>query len=463
MTGTRATVMLEGSHGVGRRTLAAIAADEARRPLLDVDLNRVGRTGAALEGVLLALRREVALRPEIILLFANVDRLVEVDALDGGRARILSREIDKLDVPVILTATTGCELPLSQTPLRLRVPSPSAETRLALWRRSAPEIEDQAIEEIARRYQIGPGTIASSAKAAEVLSRARGGANVSVRDLVDGVRASIAERMGGLAYRVETGERWDDLVLTQDTLDQINTLIARVRHATEVLDRWGMRARLPRGTGVAALFSGPPGTGKTMVAGLIARELDLELYQVDLSRVVSKWVGETEKQLASIFDAAEAGHALLLFDEADALFAKRTEVKAAVDRYANLEVNYLLQRVEAFGGVTILTTNMDTSIDPALKRRLAAHVVFWPPDEDERAKLWTKMIPPTAPREGELDFDELAAAFPDMAGANIRNAAVAAAFLAAAEGKPITGAHLQRAARLEYRSMGRVLGKRDGS
>src|ERR1044072_8065500 len=131
---------------------------------------------------------------------------------------------------------------------------------------------------------------------------------------------------------------------------------------------------MPRGIGVAALFSGPPGTGKTMVAGLVARALDLELYQIDLSKVVSKWVGETEKQLAKIFEAADVGHALLLFDEADSLFAKRTEVKSAVDRYANLEVNYLLQRIETFGGITVLTTNLDTSIDPALKRRLASHI-----------------------------------------------------------------------------------------
>jgi SpoVK/Ycf46/Vps4 family AAA+-type ATPase len=226
-----------------------------------------------------------------------------------------------------------------------------------------------------------------------------------------------------------------------------------------VLDGWGFRSRIARGTGIAALFSGPPGTGKTMVAGVIAKKLDLELYQVDLSKVVSKWIGETEKQLAQIFDAAEAGHALLLFDEADSLFAKRTEVKGATDRYANLEVNYLLQRVEAFDGIAILTTNMDTSIDPALKRRLASHVVFWPPDDEEREQLWKKMIVATAPVRGDLDFEALSSEYPDMSGANIRNAAISAAFLAASEGDVLEQYHLERAARLEYVSMGRVLGK----
>jgi SpoVK/Ycf46/Vps4 family AAA+-type ATPase len=255
-------------------------------------------------------------------------------------------------------------------------------------------------------------------------------------------------------------QRWDDLVLAPDLLDQVRAVVARVRHAHQVLEGWGFASKVARGGGVAALFSGPPGTGKTMVAGLIARELDLELYQVDLSKVVSKWVGETEKQLARIFEAAEAGHALLLFDEADALFARRTEVKSAVDRYANLEVNYLLQRIESFGGVTVLTTNLDTSIDPALKRRLAAHVVFWPPETEERARLWMSFLPPQAPFEGTLDAEALAEQFPEMTGANIRNAVVAAAFLAAGEGQAITQHHLERAGRGEYVAMGRVISVR---
>jgi SpoVK/Ycf46/Vps4 family AAA+-type ATPase len=211
---------------------------------------------------------------------------------------------------------------------------------------------------------------------------------------------------------------------------------------------------------VAALFSGPPGTGKTLVAGLIARELDREVFRVDLSRVVSKWVGEIEKQLGELFDAAESSDALLLFDEADSLFARRTEVKSSSDRYANLEVNYLLQRIETFQGVTILTTNLDTSIDAALRRRLAGHIVFWPPDHDERVALWERYARCGAPVRGALDLDQLAADYPDMTGANIRNASLAAAFLAAATGGAITQDLLVRAARGEYRAMGRVLGRK---
>jgi len=303
-------------------------------------------------------------------------------------------------------------------------------------------------------HDLGPGGILAAVATARRLNAAP----PDLAAVVTGVRDNIAERMGGLAQRVEVKQGWDELVLGPDTLEQIRGLSARVQHGHTVLEKWGLGKKLHRGTGVAALFSGPPGTGKTMVAGLIARQLELELYQVDLSKVVSKWVGETEKQLAQIFDAADAGHALLLFDEADALFAKRTEVKAAVDRYANLEVNYLLQRVEAFGGITVLTTNLDQSIDPALMRRLAAHVRFWPPELDERITLWKSMFGPGVPVAPDLDLEDLASRYPDMTGANIRNAALAGAFLAAADGGPLTQQHLLRAARSEYVSMGRALG-----
>ncbi|MCW5803157.1 MAG: ATP-binding protein, partial [Deltaproteobacteria bacterium] len=287
-----------------------------------------------------------------------------------------------------------------------------------------------------------------------------GGGAVRAGELRAGLRHNIAERMGGLADRIEVTQTWDDLVLADDLRDQVVALIGRVRHAHQVLDTWGYRRRIARGAGTAALFSGPPGTGKTMVAGLIARELDLELYQVDLSKVVSKWVGETEKNLGRVFDAAEEGHALLLFDEADALFGQRSSnVGGANDRYANLEVNYLLQRVEAFGGIAILTTNLESAIDTALIRRLAAHVVFATPDEDERARLWRHQTTTgTAPIAASADHDHLARAFPKMSGANIRNAAVAAAFLAASDGSPtITQDHLLRAAHAEYRSMGHMV------
>jgi hypothetical protein len=439
---------------VGRRTAVAIAAAAAGRPTIAIDLARLPLGVDALDAARAALTREAVLGGAVAVI-AGADPLDREG--DRSLARILARHLDALPAPVALvTLERGLEVAIGRPVVRVSVPTPPVATRRALWDRAlaAAPLPPDDRDRLAMRYRLGPGGIG----AAIATARRLGADPPRLPDVVAGIRNNIAERMGGLAQRVEVKQAWDELVLGADTLDQVRALGARVQHGHTVLETWRLGAKLHRGSGVAALFSGPPGTGKTMVAGLIARQLELELYQVDLSKVVSKWVGETEKQLAQIFDAADAGHALLLFDEADALFAKRTEVKAAVDRYANLEVNYLLQRVEAFGGITILTTNLDQSIDPALMRRLAAHVRFWPPELDERVALWKSMLNPALPVADDLDVDDLAARYPEMTGANIRNAAIAGAFLAAAEGVALAQQHLLRAARIEYVSMGRALG-----
>jgi len=216
-----------------------------------------------------------------------------------------------------------------------------------------------------------------------------------------------------------------------------------------------MERTLATSRGLTALFSGPPGTGKTLVAGVIARELGLDLYQVDLSKLMSKWLGETERNLAAVFDAAEDGQVILLFDEADSLFAKRTEVRSSNDRYANLEVNYLLQRLDAFEGIAILTTNASGSIDPAFKRRLSFRLSFPFPDEDTREQLWRAHLPPTLPVTGELALDKLARKY-QLSGGYIRNACLRAAFLAAEDGAGVTQQHLERAVALEYAELGKL-------
>ncbi len=449
-------VVIDGSPGVGRRTAVALAAAAHGRPTIGVDLSRLPLGVDALDAALAALAREVVLGGAVAVI-AGADQLDREG--DRSLGRILAKHLDALPGPVALvTLERGLEVAIARPLVRVSVPTPPVATRRALWDRALGDAPVTAAErdQLAMRYKLGPGGVDAAVATARRLRT--DGAAPHLPDVVGGIRNNIAERMGGLAQRVEIKQGWDELVLGADTLDQVRALAARVQHGHTVLETWRLGQKLHRGSGVAALFSGPPGTGTTMVAGLIARQHQHELYQVDPSKVVSKWVGETEKQLAQIFDAADAGHALLLFDEADALFAKRTEVKAAVDRYANLEVNYLLQRVEAFGGITILTTNLDQSIDPALMRRLAGHVRFWPPELDERIALWKSMLNPDLPVADDLDVDDLATRYPEMTGANIRNAAIAGAFLAAAEGVPLAQQHLLRAARIEYVSMGRQLG-----
>jgi len=234
----------------------------------------------------------------------------------------------------------------------------------------------------------------------------------------------------------------------------VRELADQVAARTQVYERWGFGKRLARGRGIAALFSGPSGTGKTMTAEILARHLSLDLYRIDLAGVVSKYIGETEKNLRSIFDAAERSGAILFFDEADALFGKRTEVRDSHDRFANIEVNYLLQRMEDYRGLAILCTNRRSTLDRAFLRRLRFVIEFPFPDADHRRRIWQKMFPPEAPL-GALDFAALARF--EVPGGNIRNIAVNAAFLAAAANQPIAEMHVLLAARREYAKIDKLI------
>jgi ATPase family associated with various cellular activities (AAA) len=450
---------IEGAELTGRRTAVVLATGG---PVLALDLANLGPSPDSLSDALVALRREAALRGAVPLI-AGLEELMSVEGGKDPRMRILAQHLNLGDGPIVLcTSWRGIDVGAQLPAVRVEWPIPDVTTRGELWRELAGATSDHSagFDLLAHRFPLGAGAIRRAIASALVLAGRPPGSPLTPPELQAGIRQNVAERLGGLAERVVIKQTWSELILADDVMTRVVGLVGRVRHAHLVYEQWGYRAKMPRGVGVAALFSGPPGTGKTMVAGLIANELELELYQVDLSKVVSKWIGETEKQLAKLFDAAEAGHVLLLFDEADALFGQRsTEMRGATDRYANLEVNFLLQRIERFNGIVILTTNLDASIDKALKRRLAAHVVFQHPDEDERKQLWTQLLAADgAPLGRDLDAKKLAQLYPQMTGANIRNAALSAAFLAAAEGRNrIDQATVMQAARGEYLSMGHVL------
>jgi len=256
-----------------------------------------------------------------------------------------------------------------------------------------------------------------------------------------------------LAEPFSTSLTWDDVVFPEEVRESLQDIIARAQFKEHVYEDWGFREKLGYGLGLTCLFSGAPGTGKTMVSALLARTLGRQAYRIDLSKIASKWVGETEKNLARVFDEAERAQIILLFDEADSLFGKRTDVRGATDRYANMEVNYLLQRMEAYDGMSILTTNFDTAIDEAFKRRLQFRVQFPLPDEDDRVLLWKRMLPERAKVDSDVNFRQLAKEY-EMSGGNIRNAVLRAAFYAAAEDSPIKHRHMVDAARVEAREMG---------
>ncbi len=265
-------------------------------------------------------------------------------------------------------------------------------------------------------------------------------------------RASSRCTVGDLARVVRPRATWNDLVLPPPQTHQLRALVASVRHRGRVLHGWGFDARTARGLGTTALFAGPSGTGKTLAAEVVARELDFDLIQIDLSQVVSKYIGETEKQLRRVFDAAEDGGTVLLFDEADTLFGRRTEIRDSHDRYANLEVGYLLQRMESFRGLAILTTNARGALDPAFTRRLRAVVTFPYPDPTLRERLWKRAFPAATPVAG-LDAQRLAAL--DLPGGGIASVALTAAFLAAADGGIVREEHVRTAARWEFAKSGR--------
>jgi SpoVK/Ycf46/Vps4 family AAA+-type ATPase len=272
--------------------------------------------------------------------------------------------------------------------------------------------------------------------------------------LWDACRALARPRLEDLAQRILPCAGWDDLVLPDPQKQILRQLAAQVRHRMKVYETWGFSTKGRRGLGVSVLFTGPSGTGKTMAAEVLAHDLRLDLYRVDLASVVSKYIGETEKNLKQVFDAAEEGGALILFDEADALFGRRGEVNDSRDRYANIEVGYLLQRMESYQGLAILTSNFKSAIDPAFQRRLRFTVTFPFPDADQRETIWRNVFPPATPTQG-LDTQKLSQL--NVTGGSIRNIAINAAFIAAELGKPVEMRDLMEAARLEVPKMERSL------
>ncbi len=362
-------------------------------------------------------------------------------------------EEELADVPGLVLATSSDAITWKRRPVVIHEMSrPAGDEARRLWGEELGSTDPGLLDELVARYRLWPGAVQAACRNARAVVPGA----VDAETVHAGVRAHLGDRLRSLATRVEWKQTWSDLVLPRDQLGQIAELIARVKHRTEVLDEWGFGAKIGKGHGVAALLSGPPGTGKTMVAGLIARELGLDLYQADLSKITSKYIGETEKQLGTLFDAAETGQSIILFDEADSLFAKRSEVKSSNDRYANLEVNFLLQRLESFTGIVLLTTNHERSIDEAFRRRLSAHIRFPVPDEAQREGMWRAMLPAAAKVAADIDFAQLAAEF-DLSGGYIKNAALRAAYLAAYEQTQISMRHMWSAARIECEALGRIV------
>jgi hypothetical protein len=433
--------------GADRWTRRAVAADACAR----LGLRAFAAAAADLPAA--AAERDALLRLwEREAVLGACALLLEVDDSDPPEAaRAAQAFAERVRAPVLASAREPLRAGVRAW-TRLDVEKPTPDEQRGLWRGalgSAAAALNGRLDPLVAQFHLGARDIALAG--AEAL--AGDGADVAAR-VWDACRERARPRLDDLAQRIEGAAGWDDLVLPPTQTRTLHEIAAHVRHRARVYESWGFGRRGARGLGISALFAGPSGTGKTLAAEVIAGVLGLDLYRIDLSQVVSKYIGETEKNLRRVFDAAEEGGAVLLFDEADALFGKRSEVKDSHDRYANIEVSYLLQRMEQYRGLAVLTTNLKGALDEAFLRRLRFVVSFPFPDAVQRAGIWRRAFPPATPTEG---LDPAKLAMLEVAGGNIRNIALSAAFLAADEDAPVRMQHLLRAARGEMAKLEKPL------
>jgi hypothetical protein len=446
-------IQLSGPDPADCRAVAAAAAAAVGLRLAVVPADLVPAVAAELDALVRLWEREAALGGSVLLV--EWDSLGPDPAADPARARSVGRLIDRLHGLVIVTDRERRRI-AHRPAVSFDVARPTSAEQRAAWHAAlgpSADADPAGVDAIAAQFSLGLPAIRSAA--AEAVARCTAAREPGVgRTAWDVCRALCRTRLEDLAQRIEPTAGWDDLVLPPPQADALRRIALHVRHRATVYDTWGFATRSTRGLGISALFAGASGTGKTMAAEVLANELRLDLYRIDLSCVVSKYIGETEKNLRRVFDAAEDGGAILLFDEADALFGKRSEIKDSHDRYANIEVSYLLQRMEAYRGLAILTTNLKGALDSAFLRRIRFVVQFPFPDAAQRAEIWRRIFPASTPTEG-LDVAKLAQL--NVAGGNIRNMALNAAFLAAHVGEPVRMSHLREAARIEYSKLERPL------
>lgn len=452
-------VQLVGEGSAAKRAVAAEACAQSGLRLLALPAEALPAASGELEPLVRLWEREAALTGAALLLDCDGLDSAGPEGGNAERAGIAARFVERISGPLFVAVPERRSF--RQRPvLTLEIGKPALEEQHALWEAAlGPEAAalNGALAHLTAHFDVGLEAVraASLSALAETARLAAHGEPPPLQTaLWDACRMQARTSLDNLAQRVEARTTWDDLVLPAPQRDILLDILANVRRRSTVYQTWGFGGRSTRGLGVTALFSGESGTGKTTAAEVLARELRLDLYKIDLSAVVSKYIGESEKNLRRVFDAAEAGGAILLFDEADALFGKRTEVKDSHDRYANLEVSYLLQRMEAYPGLAILTTNLKSSIDTAFLRRIRFVVQFPFPTATERAEIWRRVYPASVPTEA-LEPDKLARL--NVAGGTIRNIALGGAFLAAEAGESVRMAHLLRAAQTEYAKLEKTL------
>lgn len=449
-------VNLIGPKGGGKGAFAQSLCERLGFQLCSLDLRRMPSLGPERTDLFRLLEREAVLSQLAIYL-----DLSGIDLDDKPLFASANEVVEQLGVFLVVASRKRWQT--ERDLITVQVPKPNAIEQGMLWRQALEGqgiCQEVEVDALVQQFDFGPQAISQAVLEAKRIAMMRSSGEVEVHpgDLWQACRKQVGWQMEELAQRIVSPYTWDDIVLSEDVFRQLREIASQVEHRARVYERWGFGKKLSHGRGISALFSGGSGTGKTMAAEILANHLNLDLYRIDLAGVVSKYIGETEKNLKKVFDASEESGAILFFDEADALFGKRTEVKDSHDRYANIEVNYLLQRMEDYRGLAILATNRKNALDRAFLRRLRFLVDFPMPGPESRRQIWQKIFPSEAEKE-DLDFDSLARM--EVTGGNIRNIALNAAFLAAGEGKAIGMEHVMQAARREYAKIDKMVSESD--
>ena len=442
-------VNLCGEDIASKRSIAAAACGELNLKLYVMAGDDIPSNSSELNLLMRLWEREYILSNCALLLECD-----EVENVDANRESAIARFTERLNSPVIISSYER-RRQRQRLLLSFDIHKPTSIEQRHIWENALGSDADNLngqVEALVSQFNLNaPAIYAASKSAIGYLAANHQNTEIEApilgKILWDSCRDRARQRLDDLAQRIPPAATWDDLVLPPAQSDILRDIVAHVRQRAKVYETWGFGGKSGRGLGISALFAGASGTGKTTAAEVMAGELRLDLYRIDLSSVVSKYIGETEKNLRRVFDAAEAGGAILLFDEADALFGKRSEVKDSHDRHANIEVSYLLQRMESYRGLAILTTNLKNALDQAFLRRLRFVVQFPFPDTNQRAEIWRRVFPKDTPTQG-LDVNKLARL--SVAGGNIRNIALSAAFIAADAGEVVQMKHLLEAAKTEY-------------
>ena len=449
---------LKGEPGLGKRTTACAVAGELGRDTLSVDVSRMLDNDLPFETAMALVLREGRLR-RAVLYWNHVEAISDDEP---PRHRLLS-SLKQYGEPIFVAGQADW-VPFGLRPdvtvVEVPFEVPEYTRRKQLWDAHLGEevllSADVDTGVLANRFRFGERQVQDVIATSRDLALAKGSPVVGMHQFLEACRVHSNQRLTHLAQKVDPHYGWDDIVLPADQIRQLREIISQVRHRPLVYGEWGFDRKLALSKGLNVLFAGGPGTGKTMAADIIANELALDLYKIDLSMVVSKYIGETEKNLRKIFQEAATSNSILFFDEADAIFGKRSEVRDSHDRYANIEIAYLLQKMEEYEGIVILATNMRQSLDDAFVRRMHVTVEFPFPEAEYRRRIWEVTFPREAPRSGAIDLDFMARQF-KVTGGNIRNIILGAAFLAAADGQVISMQHLIQATKREFQKMGKLV------